>query len=148
MSRIEAAVRRGGDIDPNGTPGPRRKERTPMRYLTLVHRSDDREPQELVDAFKEYLADIVAAGVFVDGGELAGPDGSHELRFRGGEILTTDGPFTEAKDIAGGYSMLECRSDEEAVAVVRRFFELHALHWPEVEITVQIRRIVGTTDIG
>lgn len=114
-----------------------------MRYLTLVNRSDDREPQELADAWEEVFAEIVAAGVFVDGGTLAGPDGSHELRLRGGEILTTDGPFTEAKDIAGGYSMLECRSDEEAVAVVRKFLELHVLHWPEVEATVQIRRIEG-----
>jgi hypothetical protein len=119
-----------------------------MRYLTLVNRSDDNEPQELAEAIEEFLSDIVAAGVYVDGGTLAGAEGSHEVRFRSGTILTTDGPFTEAKDIAGGYSMLECRSDEEAVAVIRRFLELHALHWPEVEVTIQIRRIVGTPDIG
>ncbi|HEY8547038.1 MAG TPA: YciI family protein [Acidimicrobiales bacterium] len=118
-----------------------------MRYLTLVHRSDDREPPALTEAIQAFLSEVAAAGVLIDGGTLAGPEGSQVVRFARGEVLPTDGPFTEARDVAGGFSMLECSSDEEAVAVIRRFMDLHAVHWPEVEITVEVRPIVADTDV-
>jgi len=41
-----------------------------------------------------------------------------------------DGPFTEAKEIVGGYAQFELKSKEEAVASAVRFMELHKKHWP------------------
>ena len=60
-----------------------------------------------------------------------------------GEEMTTNGPWTEAVEVAGGYSILEARSHEEAVEGARRVIELHKQHWPGWEGSVEVRPILG-----
>jgi hypothetical protein len=58
-------------------------------------------------------------------------------------VTTSDGPYAEAKEVVGGYSIIEARSQEEAVEGARRVIELHAEHWPAWEGAVEVRRIAG-----
>jgi hypothetical protein len=53
--------------------------------------------------------------------------------------LITDGPFTESKEMIGGYAVYELASPAEVITWVQRFADLHRQHWPqwEGEITVQ-----------
>lgn len=51
----------------------------------------------------------------------------------------TDGPFTEAKELVGGFAIVEVPSDEEAREVARQFMELHRLHWPEFVGECEVR---------
>lgn len=45
--------------------------------------------------------------------------------------------------MVGGYSIIEVRSHDEAVAAARRVAELHREHWPEWEGSLEVRRIAG-----
>jgi hypothetical protein len=59
-----------------------------------------------------------------------------------------DGPFTEAKEVVGGYAQFELKSKEEAVEGALRFMELHKKHWPGWEGKTEIRQMVGPEDFA
>jgi hypothetical protein len=51
----------------------------------------------------------------------------------------TDGPFTESKEIVGGYALIEAKSQAEARSVAERFMDLHRIHWPAFEGEWEVR---------
>ena len=51
----------------------------------------------------------------------------------------TDGPFTEAKEVVGGYALVDVKSNDEARTVARQFMELHRVHWPAFEGECEVR---------
>jgi hypothetical protein len=51
------------------------------------------------------------------------------------------GPFTEAKEVVGGYAVWEVKSKSEAVDAAVRFMELHKKHWPGGEGEAEVRQI-------
>ena len=57
--------------------------------------------------------------------------------------MITDGPYAEAKEVAGGYAILETRSHEEAVENARRMIAIHQQYWPGWEGAAEVRRISG-----
>ena len=61
-------------------------------------------------------------------------------------MTTTDGPYAEAKEVVGGYSIIEARSREEAVEGARRVIEIHRDYWPGWEGSVEVRPIFGPED--
>ena len=65
------------------------------------------------------------------------------VRLTGGKLTVTDGPFSEAKEVIGGYAVFELNSREEAVEAARRFMELHKTHWPGWEGETEVRQIFG-----
>ena len=50
-----------------------------------------------------------------------------------------DGPFTESKEIVGGYALMEVKSRDEALKYAREFMELHRKHWPSFECECEVR---------
>ena len=52
-----------------------------------------------------------------------------------------DGPYAEAKEVVGGWSLLQYDSVEDAVADQQTFAELHAEHWPEATVVSTLRQI-------
>ena len=114
-----------------------------MRYMGFVQMDPRRTdpPEALMKAMDEHIAKAVAAGVFLDGGGLDAGAESTEVRLADGKVTITDGPYAEAKEVVGGYSVLEFRSHEEAVEEARRLVELHQTYWPEWEGSVVVRRI-------
>src|SRR3954447_13445617 len=119
-----------------------------MRCLVLVKMAEDvgDAPQELQEAMGAAMQQAFADGVMLDAGGLWPTSESTEIRLAGGDIITTDGPFAEAKEVVGGYSVIEVRSEEEAVANARRVIELHQEFWPGWEGSVEVRRISGVDD--
>jgi hypothetical protein len=75
---------------------------------------------EAVAEMSKYNQSLAEAGV------LLGMDGLHasekgaRITFSGGEVSVTDGPFTEAKELIGGYWMIQVRSKEEAIEWAKR----------------------------
>jgi len=59
----------------------------------------------------------------------------------GGAPVVVDGPFTEAKELVGGYAVIEVRSSDEALELGRRLMQIHKDNWPGFEGSVEIRRI-------
>jgi hypothetical protein len=66
------------------------------------------------------------AGILVGGGGLMPSSRGARFRLAGGKVTVTDGPFSEAKEMIGGFAIAEVKSKEEAIAMARRFWEIHA----------------------
>ena len=98
-------------------------------------------PQALFDAMDAHIGERAAKGVFLDGGGLYGTEDAVNFVVRQGEVSRIDGPYAEAKEVVGGWAIMQYESLEEAVADQREFAELHAKHWPEVEVISTLRQI-------
>ena len=98
-------------------------------------------PQALFDAMDKYIGEQAAAGHFLDGGGLYGTEDAVNFVVRKGETTRVDGPYAEAKEVVGGWALLQYDTVEEAVAEQERFAELHAKHWPEVTVVATLRQI-------
>ena len=114
-----------------------------MRYLVFVKMREDvgDAPPELMQVMGRELGEAFASGSIIDAGGLWPTAQSTEFRVSEGRLLTSDGPYAEAKEVVGGYSILEARSEAEALAGARRVAEIHVQHWPGWEGAVEVRRI-------
>jgi hypothetical protein len=114
-----------------------------MRYLCFVKMDESiaNPPQALMDAMVEHMGAGFASGRLLDAGGLYGTKDTVEYVVRDGNLTVTDGPFTEAKEVVGGWAIIKVDSDEEAQAEGRTMAELHLTHWPEWEGSIELRRI-------
>lgn len=113
-----------------------------MRFMMIVIPKDyataspDAMPDpEAVEKMMEYNQELLDAGIVVGMESLHPPsaDGAR-VSFESGTPVVTDGPFTEAKEVIGGYWILDVPSKEEAVAWAKR------APMPAGE-TIEIRRL-------
>jgi hypothetical protein len=114
-----------------------------MKYLTFIrHAESQREagpPPALMEAMGPFVQQALANGTVVDtGGLLPSKDGAR-VRLANGKITVIDGPFTESKEVIGGWAILNVASKAEAVRVATEFMELHRKHWPEFEGESEVR---------
>ncbi|MBJ8343099.1 YciI family protein [Antrihabitans sp. YC2-6] len=113
-----------------------------MRYISWVRSTEDfgNPPQALMDEMGKAMAESVKNGVIVEAGGM-GTLREHgtKLTLTGGKIL--DGPYSEAKELVGGYVIQNLDSYEEAVEGARWLLELHKEHWPEWEGYVEVRQM-------
>jgi hypothetical protein len=84
-----------------------------------------------------FLEEATKAGVLLATGGVASYDEAIRVRYRDGEYSVLDGPFTEAKELVGGWALMECRDRAEIVEWTKRF--LHIAGPGEVTI----REVVG-----
>jgi hypothetical protein len=98
-------------------------------------------PKELFEAMDGYIGDQAAKGHFLDGGGLFGTEDAVNFVVRDGEVSRVDGPYAEAKEVVGGWALLQYDTVEEAVADQREFAELHAKYWPEVTVVATLRQV-------
>ena len=98
-------------------------------------------PQALMDAMDEFIGASAAAGEFLDGGGLYGTEDAVNFVVRKGEVSRVDGPYAEAKEVVGGWAIMQYDTLEDAVADQRDFAELHAKYWPEVTVISTLRQI-------
>jgi hypothetical protein len=70
---------------------------------------------EALAAMMKYTEDLQKAGVLLALDGLHPPSMGARISFSGGKAKVTDGPFTEAKEVIGGYWMIQAKSKEEAV---------------------------------
>jgi hypothetical protein len=116
-----------------------------MRYMVFVKMREDVgvAPPELHEAMDSAMKEQFATGAMIDAGGLGGAARATEIRLSGGQVMTTNGPWTEATEVAGGYAILDVRSPEEAIEGARRVIEIHKEHWPGWEGSVEVRPIQG-----
>jgi hypothetical protein len=84
----------------------------------------------------------------LDTGGLAPTAQSTRVRLSKGQISVIDGPFTEAKEVVGGYAQFEFKSKQEAIDAAVVFIGLHKKHWPGWEGETEIRQIFGPEDFN
>jgi len=119
-----------------------------MKFMMLVKHAENSgmPPQELMEAIGKLSDEAVKAGTMIASGGLAPTAQSTRVRVSGGQIQLIDGPFTEAKEVIGGYAQFELPSKEEALKGAVQFMELHRKHWPGWEGETEIRQMFGPED--
>jgi hypothetical protein len=98
-----------------------------MRFMMLVipkayenARADFVPPVELVAKMTKYNESLTKAGVLLGLDGLHPPAKGARVTFSGGKPKVTDGPFTESKELLGGYWMIQVKSRDEAIEWARR----------------------------
>jgi hypothetical protein len=114
-----------------------------MKYLTFIrHPESYREsplPPALMEAMGQFVEKSLKNGTLVDtGGLLPSKDGVR-VRLAKGKITVTDGPFSESKEVIGGWAILKTDSKAEAIRIATEFMELHRKHWPGFEGESEVR---------
>ncbi len=119
-----------------------------MRFMMIVKHAEKQgpPPQPLMDAIAKLGEDEAKAGTMLGSGGLGPTALGARVRLSKGQVTVTDGPFTEAKEVVGGYAQFELKSKEEAVESAVRFMELHKKHWPGWEGETEVRQMYGPED--
>ena len=105
-------------------------------------------PKELMDAIAILSQEAVAKNSMLGSGGLAPTAQGARVRLSNGKVSVTDGPFTEAKEIIGGYAQFEFASKQEAIDSAVQFMELHRKHWPGWEGETEVRQIFGPEEFA
>ncbi len=94
-----------------------------------------------MEATARLSAQSAKEGKIVAGGGLAPMATSSRVRLSGGKLAVLDGPFTETKEVVGGYAVMEFNSREAAVQSAVEFMELTKKYWPGWEGETEVRQI-------
>jgi len=114
-----------------------------MRYMMFIKHTEDYRmetvPQSLFDAMGEFVGEAMKNGSLIDTAGLQPTSKGKKVRLAGGKITVIDGPFTETKEIVGGYALVEARTYDEAMSLATRFMDLHRIHWPAFQGECEVR---------
>ena len=126
-----------------------------MRYLSITRGSEESNPNQesagavpppaaLMEAIDQLIEKYMKEGVLIDTGGLAPSQQGFRTRLAQGQLTTTDGPFSESKEVIGGWAIIEADSKAEALRLTTEFLDLHRKHWPESksEFETEVRLIV------
>jgi hypothetical protein len=95
-----------------------------MKYMMFVVADPDAaaeaQPSDGVLPIEEWVADVDRRGKRVTGDALQPTSDATTVRVRDGEVVITDGPFTESKEWIVGFDILECDHLDEAIAIAAR----------------------------
>jgi hypothetical protein len=95
-----------------------------MKYLMLVvadpELRDEAEPYDGELTIEQWLDEVESTGKRLTGDRLRPPSEAKTVRVSRGEVLVTDGPFTESREWIAGFDVLECDSLEEAIRIASR----------------------------
>jgi hypothetical protein len=101
-------------------------------------------PKAFLEAMGRLTQEASQAGCVMVVGEGLLPTASGaRLRLDNGKVSVMDGPFTEAKEVIGGFAIFESQSKDEMIKWARRMLDLHKAHIPGWEGEVEIRQIAG-----
>ena len=114
-----------------------------MKFLMLIkhaeHYRDEPIPQPLMDAVGEFVGDAMKKGIIKETAGLTPTKEGFRVRLGGPKLKFTDGPFTETKEMVGGFVLFEAASRDEAREFTRQFAELHRIHFPAFEGDCEVR---------
>ena len=113
-----------------------------MRFL-MMHRLDESAPeawnpsQEFIERMGAFVQDWTDKGILITAeGVHPSEKGALVRKAGSGTITATDGPFTEAKEVIGGFALVNARDRAEAVAYARQYADLFD------EVEVEVRQVV------
>ena len=114
-----------------------------MRFLSMI-RIDEKGGQKLsarlMTEMGKLMEEATREGWLVTTAGLRPTSEGKRVRWNRGKLTTTDGPFTETKEVIGGYAMLEAPSMEAAHELVKRFLRIHGDEW---NVECEVRALDG-----
>jgi hypothetical protein len=121
-----------------------------MKFMVIVRGPETfgPPPKALMDAIGQLGAEATKAGAMVSTGGLLPSAMGARVRLAKGKVTATDGPFTETKEVLGGFAVYDVKSKHEALEWTKRFMELHKEHWPGWEGESEIRQMFEVTDFS
>jgi hypothetical protein len=118
-----------------------------VKFLMMIKHAETAEPfqppQSLNDAMGAFVGEGFAKGWLKETAGLKPTAQGVRIRSKGGKLTTTDGPFTETKEVIGGFAIVETATREEAMALAQQFMELHRIHIPDFECESEVRPFDG-----
>jgi len=101
-----------------------------MKYLMLVCVDPDLDESQVGDApdIEGWVAEMDGKGIRLMGNRVRPGSDATTVRVRDGEVLLTDGPYVETKDLIAGFDILECEDLDQAVEVAAK----HSMAWAGV----------------
>jgi hypothetical protein len=115
-----------------------------MRFLSMIRidESTGQQPSEqLMSDMGKLIEEMTREGTLVRTAGLRPTREGTRVRLRkGGALSVTDGPFTETKEVIGGFAVLEAASMQEAIELTRRFLRVHGTDW---DIECEVRPFDG-----
>ncbi|MGO4786023.1 YciI family protein [Paenibacillus sp. 2KB_20] len=112
-----------------------------MRFMLIVKATTDSEAgvmpsQKLIDAMQKYNEELVKAGVLLAADGLQPSSNAIRISYPepGGKPKMMDGPFTEAKELIAGYTLIEVKSKEEAIEWALRMPDPHGFGQGDIEL--------------
>jgi hypothetical protein len=101
--------------------------------------------EKLIAAMAEYHEELVRAGVLLDASGLQPTSKGARIKYAKGKRTVVDGPFTEAKEIIAGYTLIEVKSREEALEWAKRFPNPLG---EDAEAEIEMRQLYELDDFG
>ena len=114
-----------------------------MRFLSMIRvdETTGQQPSErLMRDMGQLIDEMTRQGVLVSTAGLRPSAEGVRIRLRGGQLSTVDGPFTESKEVIGGFAILEAKSRREALELTKRFLRIHGEEW---DIECELRQLDG-----
>ena len=113
-----------------------------MQYLLLIHDDErlwasmsDEERGAYFGEYMRFTQELIDSGTYVGGNQLHPSSATTVVRVRGGETLTTDGPYAETKEQLAGYYLIEAETLDDALDWAARI--------PSARIgTIEVRPVV------
>jgi hypothetical protein len=116
-----------------------------MKYFSFIRHAesfrDTPPPAALMEAMGKFIEESRKDGSLIDtGGLLPSKDGLR-VRLDRGELSVTDGPFSESKEVIGGWAILNADTKADAVRIASTFLDLHRKHWPAFVGECEVRPV-------
>jgi hypothetical protein len=111
-----------------------------MKFMFIVTSASTMGPNpKLLEEMHKLAKREIEAGRMLDNGWLMPISQGVQVRIADGRLHVIDGPYTEAKEVVGGYAVFELKDKQEALASAVEFMQLHKDHLPGWEGTCEIR---------
>ena len=114
-----------------------------MRFLSMIRVDEttgQRPSEKLMEDMGKLIDEWTRSGVLITTAGLRPTSEGFRVRLRNGKLTTTTGPFTETKEVLGGYALIEAKSQEEAVELTHRFLQMHGNEW---DLECEVRALEG-----
>jgi hypothetical protein len=121
-----------------------------MRFMIIVKANEQSEAgcmptEEKLAEMGAFHEELAQAGVLLDGSGLKPSSTGWKIRYQGKNRTVIDGPFTEAKEMIAGYTLIQVRSREEALAWSRRFPNPRL---DDGDCEIEVRQLFELEDFG
>ena len=103
-----------------------------MKFLSMIRIQENtgQQPSErLMSEMGKLMEEMTRSGALVSTAGLRPTSEGIRVRSNRGRMVVTEGPFTETKEVIGGFAILEAKSMDEAIALTKRFLEVHGDEW-------------------